>query len=113
MEAAGEGEGMDPADSAAELLDKLDQLNRLLKERKEKGFPDDEKLEGAVEKLHAMLGLTDLAGGAPSLSDSLPIGDAMLKYLGWIGICCLFGAFILALYFVTRPAPAKKEKKKK
>ena len=39
-------------------------------------FPADEKLEGAVEKLHQMLGLDGAPGDAPkqpSMADNLPL----------------------------------------
>jgi hypothetical protein len=111
-EAAGSAE-----EQAAELLQKLDQLNALLKERKEKGFPPDEKLEGAVEKLHQMLGLDGSEGDAkpkrPSMADALPIGSGMLQMFGIVGLGALFAGLGVGIFLLTRPAQSSKKAKKK
>jgi hypothetical protein len=109
---------MDAEEQAKELLSKLDQLNELLKERKEKGFPADEKLEGAVEKLHQMLGLTGEDDETaepmrPKFADSVPIGGNVLNMLGVIGLAVLFIGIGGTIYAVTRPVEAKEKKKKK
>jgi hypothetical protein len=106
-----------PEEQAAELLSKLDQLNALLKERKEKGFPADEKLEGAVEKLHQMLGIDGSEGDSkpkkPSMADNLPIGGGMLQMMGIVGLGALFGGLGVGIFLLTRPASGSKKAKKK
>merc|ERR1719146_329967 len=108
QDAAEEEVPMDPEEQAKELLSKLDQLNDLLKERKEKGFPADEKLEGAVEKLHQMLGLTGEDDESaepmrPKFADSVPIGGNVLNMMGVIGLAALFIGIGGTIYALTRP----------